>query len=179
MPGTSIGRIAFNGGLTFGGILLAEISKTGAVLTNDVLACSGIFTPGGVLTVYNIGADAVAVGDSFKLIDAGGFAAGCFAALNLPGLPSNLAWDASRLCVDGTIRVEPMAPPPIAFEIAAGILTLYWPTEYSSYVLEGQTNQPGQGLGLNWLPVSGVISNSISIPIDPGNGSAFYRLARP
>jgi hypothetical protein len=46
--------------------------------------------------------------------------------------------------------------------------------------LETQTNSPGVGLGTNWVTVAGsTATNHVVVPIDPSNGSVFYRLAIP
>jgi autotransporter-associated beta strand protein len=178
-PGITLGTLTVNGQVVLQGTVVMEIRKLDGLPANDVLACTSSLTPGGILTVVNIGAEAFTAGDSFKLFDALAFGAGAFDTLNLPALPADLRWDTSKLYVDGTLRVEPAVPPSLAVAFSGGTLTLAWPGEYSSYVLEGQTNEPGQGLVPLWFPVPGVVSNSISIPVDLLNGSAFYCLGRP
>ena len=43
-----------------------------------------------------------------------------------------------------------------------------------------QTNGPGVGVGTNWATVPGsTVTNRVVVPIDPANGSVFYRLALP
>ena len=84
--------------------------------------------------------------------------------------------------MDGTVAVagsnEPATPPTLAASVSAGLLTIEWPLAYTSYVLQGQTNAIGAGLSTNWRTVPGTISNKISFPLDPANGSVFYRLMR-
>jgi len=46
--------------------------------------------------------------------------------------------------------------------------------------LQVQTNSVAQGLGTNWWDVAGATAtNQVAIPIDPANGSVFYRLVYP
>jgi hypothetical protein len=59
-------------------------------------------------------------------------------------------------------------------------LTLSWPVAYTGWLLQVQTNAPDAGLGTNWFTVPGSdASNQITVPIDPANGSVFYRLISP
>jgi hypothetical protein len=175
MPGGVEATLTVNGNLTLAGLLSIEVRKAGTVLTNGMVQCSGVVTPGGDLTVTHLGPDALAMGDSLKVISAGTIAPGAFSNLNLPALAPGLFWDTSALYSEGILRVEPAAPPAISVVFSSSSIRLSWPPEYSSYSLEAQTN----GLTSDWLPVQGVQSNGIVIPIDPANGSAMYRLVRP
>ena len=59
-------------------------------------------------------------------------------------------------------------------------LSLVWPADHTGWLLQGQTNAPGQGLGTNWGTVSGSdTNNQITIPIGTANGSVFFRLTYP
>jgi len=106
-PGASIGTITINGPLTLSGATVMEINKSGAVLTSDLVNGITTLTYGGTLTLVASG-DALASGDSFKLFDAASYS-GAFATLTLPALGAGLAWDSSRLIVDGTISVSTTA----------------------------------------------------------------------
>jgi autotransporter-associated beta strand protein len=56
-------------------------------------------------------------------------------------------------------------------------LTLSWPSYYTGWQLQVQTNGL---LGSNWLDVPGTtITNQIIIPINPDNGAGFFRLVSP
>ena len=179
LPGNTLGVTTFNGDVVLGGVVVLNIARTGALLTNDVLKCSATLTPGGVLNISCEDAESLVPGDGARLFDAANFGSGAFSSVNLPGLAPGLAWDISRLCVDGTVSVQAAAPPQIAlkldFRSNPGTLTISWPVEYSNYTLQAQTN----GLESDWFLVPGVISNNLVIPIDPGNRSALYRLVRP
>ena len=80
------------------------ISKTGGDLSHDEISGLASLTFGGTLTVSEAG-DPLAAGDSVKLFDAANYA-GAFDTLQLPTLLPSLAWNASSLPVDGTIRVQ-------------------------------------------------------------------------
>ena len=57
---------------------------------------------------------------------------------------------------------------------------LSWPADHTGWRLQAQTNGLGIGLGTNWSYVPGsTATNSLSLPLDLHNGSAFYRLAYP
>ena len=65
-------------------------------------------------------------------------------------------------------------------QMSNGVLTLTWPADRTGWHLQVQTNNMNQGLGANWVDVAGsTTTNQMSIPIDPGNGSGFYRLTYP
>lgn len=71
------------------------------------------------------------------------------------------------------------SPPQLNFGLSNSVTHLTWPTDYIGWRLEMQTNSTG-GLGTNWLTVPGSITtNRVSIPIDPANRSAFFRLGFP
>jgi len=67
-------------------------------------------------------------------------------------------------------------PAPIQFSLTGNQLTLGWPTNLG-WTLQVQTNNPGAGLGTNWVnvPASAAVTNVV-IPINPTNSSVFYRL---
>ena len=117
-----------------------------------------------------------------KLFDAAAFGVGTFTSFVLPALTGDLLWDTSKLATDGTLRVvapEPPTSPTLAFQATGSSLTLSWPLDYWSYVLQGQTNATGNGLTGDWHLVPGVSSNTFTLPLDPAAGSLFFRLIKP
>ena len=103
-PGSnSIGALTFSNSLTLasGSTNIFEISHS--PLTNDSAIISGALTNGGTLIITNIGADALAAGDSFKLFNAASYS-GAFASAVLPPLPAGLAWNTNSLNTNGTLR---------------------------------------------------------------------------
>src|SRR5207245_10615401 len=75
----------------------------GAALTNDQIQVNSALTYGGSLVVSNLGPDALAAGDNFRLFP-GTTYAGAFTNLSLPALGPGLAWN-NKLLVDGSIEV--------------------------------------------------------------------------
>jgi len=66
----------------------------------------------------------------------------------------------------------------LTLQRSGNLLDISWPA--SGGRLETQTNSPGVGIDTNWVTVPGsVTTNRVVIPIDPANGSVFYRLAMP
>jgi hypothetical protein len=60
---------------------------------------------------------------------------------------------------------------------AAGQLTLSWPFDHTGWSLQMQTNSINVGLGTNWVIVPGSDStNLLTMPVNPGSGTAFFRL---
>jgi autotransporter-associated beta strand protein len=180
--GSGIGTLTLNSAPTLpvGSATLIAVSKNGSVLTNGMLRAASTFNPGGTLIVTNIGPDALVLSNSFRILNVNVFGAGNFAATDLPPLSLGLGWNTSQLKVSGTITVvatEPVVPPALGVAAAGGLLTLSWPTAYTTYTLQMQTNAPSIGLGTNWVNVtSGVVSNSYTVTINPADGAAFYRL---
>jgi hypothetical protein len=88
---------------TLAGSTRMSSNKGAAQPASQLAQTAGQLTYGGTLTVANTGLS-LAPGDSFRLFVATTYA-GNFSAINLPALPAGLAWDTSRLSVDGTISV--------------------------------------------------------------------------
>ncbi len=104
-PGiNAIGKLTVNNTLTLAGSTVMKLSRTGALLTNDLVVVSGTLTRGGTLTVTNLGSSALQAGDSFTLFTAGTFS-GAFASLSLPALGTGLFWNTNNLAVNGTLSV--------------------------------------------------------------------------
>ena len=113
------GTLAFGSSLTLasGSTNVFEISTT--PLTNSIATISGALTCGGTLIVTNIGANALAAGDSFKLFNAGSYN-GSFANVVLPSLPAGLGWNTNALNIAGTISVITTATPVISPILLSG-----------------------------------------------------------
>ena len=56
-------------------------------------------------------------------------------------------------------------------------LQINWPEDHTGWRLQVQTNSSAAGLGTNWVTVSSSeATNQITFPVDPNNGSVFFRL---
>ena len=97
-----------------------------------------------------------------------------------------VTWNTANLTADGTITVAtavpalPSTPTNIVGVVVGGNLELSWPSDYTGWILQGQTNAISVGLSNNWGTVSGsAATNRVFIPIDPANDTSFFRLVRP
>jgi hypothetical protein len=69
-------------------------------------------------------------------------------------------------------------PTAMGFQAMGNQVLLSWPLDHFGWTLQIQTNNPGVGLGTNWVAVPGSTgTNKVYIPVDPANGSVFLRLA--
>jgi autotransporter-associated beta strand protein len=177
-PGASIASLTVTNVLTTlaAGTNVFELNK-GASPSSD-LVNAGSVVLGGTLVLNNLGS-ALAAGDSFKLFSAGTYS-GAY-ALIIPEKPAaGLAWDTSKLLVDGTIGVKvgiPSTPTNVTATVEGGTLTLTWPADYTGWRLEAQTNSINVGLTGVWFEVPGsTATNQMSFPIDPSQPTVFFRL---
>jgi T5SS/PEP-CTERM-associated repeat protein len=111
IPGGSVGKMVFSNSPALQGAVIMEISKNGAILTNDQIQVMAPLTYGGSLVISNLGPTALTVGERFPLFTATSFA-GSFSNIVLPPLASGLDWT-NKLSVDGSIEV--IAPSQPAF----------------------------------------------------------------
>jgi hypothetical protein len=71
-------------------------------------------------------------------------------------------------------------PTSIVSSISGNQLTLTWPSDHTGWQLQVQTNSLSEGLGTNWVDVSGsTATDQVTIPMNPTNGCVFYRLVYP
>lgn len=72
------------------------------------------------------------------------------------------------------------SPTNIVFSTSGSQLTLSWPADHTGWMLQAQTNNLSTGIGTNWSDVIGSTTNDqVIIPVNPTNGSVFYRLVYP
>jgi autotransporter-associated beta strand protein len=104
--GTPIAVLQIGNSLTLGGTCVVDVDKS-AALTHDVFFFVSDLIFGGTLRV-NVTGPALAGGDEFAIFT---FVtvSGAFSRIEPPTPGPGLAWDTSRLTVDGTLRV--VAPP--------------------------------------------------------------------
>jgi hypothetical protein len=79
----------------------------------------------------------------------------------------------------GAVSVEPSGPPTLSVSLTGDALTLAWPPAYTSFALYGQTNALAAGLGTNWFPVPGAVSNVVTVPVNRDVPAVFYQLRKP
>lgn len=98
------------------------------------------------------------------------------AIFNYTLTPSQVAqlYTAATTGVTGIVNTNPTN---IVFSASSGNLTLSWPADHTGWQLQAQTNSLAVGLNTNWVTVGGSTgTNKIVMPINPANGSVFYRL---
>lgn len=179
-PGYSIGTLVVTNALTFQANSTSIMEVDAAAHNNDLVTGMTAVTYGGRVIVTNLGGS-FAAGDRFKLFSAGSYNA-TFTSVTLPPLAGNLIWT-NKLALDGTIAVL-SAVNTTATNIAAiasgNTLEVSWPADQVGWRLEAQTNDVAFGLNTNWSTVAGSsATNMIYLPIDPANGSVFFRLTYP
>lgn len=161
-------------------VYAVKIDKT--LGANDQVQGMTTLTLAGTLNVSLLDG-AYAIGDSFKLFDAASYT-GSFSAIT-PATPgTGLAWDASQLDVDGTLKVVKSSvvvdptPTTLTFGVLAdSSLALQWPGSHIGWTLQTQTNSLNVGLSGNWSDVAGSdLTNKIILPLTNTNGCVFYRL---
>jgi autotransporter-associated beta strand protein len=174
-PGVGgIGTLTVSNSLTLnsGSFALMELKRSPR--TNDLVAGLSTVTYAGTLTVTNLGGTLLP-GDSFKLFSATNYDS-AFTQLNLPPLSSGLGWS-NRLAVDGTLAVTIVSPPALAWQTTlTNTVILSWPSYYSGYHLQGQTNAAPRGLSTNWHDVAGGSTPPVIVRLNPAAGSVFFRL---
>jgi hypothetical protein len=178
------GNNYFAGNFVSQGRIEMKINKTGGVVSNDQIRAvgddqgrPGNITYGGTLALTLTG-EALTAADTFKLFSSTNTYSGAFTSISPITPGTDLAWNASTLTVDGTLRVFSTTQPNVSSEVVADgtQLHLSWPTDHTGWILQGQTNTIG-GLTTNWYDVAGSpLSNEVYIPIDQANQTVFYRL---
>lgn len=174
-PGASgIGALAISNSLTLypGSLTLMQISKSPR--TNDAVLGLASVSFAGTFTVTNLNGTLLP-GDSFRLFTATNYS-GNFTQMNLPPLPSDLAWT-NKLGVNGSLAVVIAAPPTLAWQrTPTNTLALSWPSYRTNFQLQSQTNPLSRGLSTNWVAVPGATNSPMILPLGMTNPAVFFRL---
>lgn len=79
----------------------------------------------------------------------------------------------------GASSVNP-TPTNLTSSVSGNNLSLSWPSDHTGWRLQSQTNSINFGLRTNWVDVAGsTTTNQVTIPLNPANGSVFYRMVYP
>jgi autotransporter-associated beta strand protein len=181
----NIATLIVTNAVTLDGTTLMELNRTNSPATNDMLVAASVAVSG-TLQVNNLGAD-LHTGDTFKLFSVP--ITGAFAVTNLPVTTGDgfitYVWT-NKLDIDGTIQVlvgtpnVNLNPTNITAAVSGNVLTLAWPSDYTGWHLQIQTNSLSAGLGNNWVTLPGSDAvNTVNFTIDPANGAVFYRMVYP
>jgi autotransporter-associated beta strand protein len=102
--------------------------------------------------------------------------------VNQPAGVYNSTTSSPFLAGPGSLLVSPVATNPtnITAVVVGNQYQLSWPASHTGWSLQAQTNNLSTGLSGNWVTVPGSASvNQINVPINPANGSVFFRLIYP
>jgi autotransporter-associated beta strand protein len=185
-PGVGgIGALTITSSLLLEGTVAVDIAKDGADITNDVVQGVSDLTYGGTLVVSLSGATPLALNDRVQLFSAQTYS-GVFSDIwPAPGI--GLAWDSSRLALDGTLGVIAssvnMTRTNLTCVPGGRTVTLGWPRDHTGWRLLVQTNHLSSGVSANpadWEMVPGSnLTNNMVLPIDLARQAQFYRLVYP
>lgn len=94
-----------------------------------------------------------------------------------------MTWNTANLNVNGIITAMATintTPVDLTFAMTSSGLDNSWPGDHTGWRLEGQTNSVNVGLRDNWVTVAGSgTTNRVVVPVNPANGTVFYRLVYP
>jgi hypothetical protein len=172
------GTVHANGNLISQGTIECKIGKSGTTVSNDQVVVSSQLTYGGTLKL-DLSGDTLNAGDSFKLFTANNGYSGAFSSINPATPAADFAWNTNTLTADGTLRIFSTTQPNVTTEVVSGgtQLHLTWPTDHTGWILQSQTNAVNVGITTTWFDVpDSATTNRVFLPIDPANGSVFYRL---
>jgi hypothetical protein len=129
--------------------------------------------------VSNSAVAAFTAGDNFKLFNAAGYSS-AFGAFKGPSLNGGLAWNTTRLNVDGTLWVVSTNPPIINSTRFAGNNLVFSGTggtpNWYYYVLATTNLSPAQWTPLVTNQFDALGNFSVTNAINPGRPQTFYRL---
>lgn len=163
----ALGTLTVSNDLTLAGNTIVALNKDVSP-SNDVINVTGALTYGGTLTVYNLGTNAFAVGDTFPVFPVGG--TGSFSSIvSDPGV--------TFAFTDGVLTVTSVgsvAPPTLhAAGLGGGVLQFSWS---GAFKLQYQTNSTSVGLGTNWMDYPDT-SNPVNVTNSPAIPATFFRLS--
>lgn len=163
--------------LVAGSFSVMNVDKTSG--TNDqVVLTAGTLNYGGTLVVSNQPGTYV-LGDSFKLFTAPASSGSFASVVGSPG--TGLGW--SFNAANGVVTVVagiPTAPTNLTAVVSGSNLEVSWPSEYTGWQLQVQTNAITVGVSNNWSAWAGSTeTNRVFVPIIPSNPSVFLRMVYP
>ncbi len=172
-PGAPLGTLTISNTLTLAGNTLVALNS-GA--NSKIVDLSNV-TYGGTLIITNLGGP-LSAGNTFTLFSAAS-SSGNFGDV-AGSIGNGLAYSFNP--ANGVLTVvTTVAGPPtnIIYTAHSGALTVSWPSSYTGWVLQAQTNPPTMGLTGHWMDVPGSESvSSMTFTIVPTN-SVFFRLRQP
>jgi hypothetical protein len=178
------------------GRLLIEVDMNNPGI-NDRVAVDKWSNIRGTVVMTNIGSVPFAAAQSFLI------STNNFGVPNLPEIANldytfqpvtpgvGLAWDSVggtttaggvNFITNGIVGIKAVATVPtnITVSITTNLWAISWPSEYTGWRLEGQTNTLANGISNNWNTVlNSQATNRVFIRVSPANGTVFFRMAHP
>jgi hypothetical protein len=70
-----------------------------------------------------------------------------------------------------------LTPTNLVFSVSNNVFYLSWPADHIGWQLQAQTNSLSVGMSTNWVNCSSsTTTNLVAVPVNPANGTVFYRL---
>ncbi len=182
-PGAAaaIGTLTINNHLTLSNACSVSVRVNNDNAAKDWVTGLTEVSYGGALIVTNLGATALAGGETFQLFGASGAKSGNFSSIVI--LPAtgatNGIFDPNTgiLTINSATPPIPTTPTNLTFTVTSGTINLSWPSNYLGWRLQTQTNALGTGLGTNWFPVPGSEQvTATNLPVVTTNDAVLYRL---
>jgi autotransporter-associated beta strand protein len=177
----AIGTLTISNNLTFSNACTVSVRVNKDTATNDLVTGLADVSYGGTLTVTNLGATALAGGETFQLFSATGTKTGNFSSIVI--LPTTGATNGTFDPATGILTINsgviiPTTPTNLTFSVTGGnTVNLSWPSNYLGWSLQVQTNSLSTGLSNNWFTVAGSASvTETNFPVVTTNGAVFYRM---
>lgn len=180
VAGTTVGAFTLAGQpLTLQGNASFRIRKVGGLPENDLVTGISTANYGGTLTVSNLTAEPLVVGDQFPLFSAASAAGNFTAIVGSPG--PGLGYE--FVPASGVLKIVTGVasnPTNISYSVSGGSLTITWPATHLGWILQAQTNSLSVGLANNWVDIPGTASATQAvIAMDPTKPTVFFRLRKP
>ena len=179
-PGTGIATLTLASSLALNGKLAVEVDNS-ALPSSDLCNVTGALSAGaGTVTVTNIGANPLNLGDSFTLFNKAVLNGGALTITPVPG--PGLAWT-NKLAFDGSIAVvaAPLiasSPTNITFAVNGNTLSLAWPASHLGWL--AQSNGVSVSVANAWVDIAGSdLVTNLNFTINPATTNVFYRLRHP
>lgn len=173
-PGAPTGALIISNGLGLAGNTLITLNS-GA--NSEVIGLTSV-NYGGTLTVTNIGAP-LSPGTSFTLFSAAKFSGSFSSIIGNAGTGRAFVFNRTN-GVLSVVPALPTTPTNLTFNVNSKAMTLNWPSNYTGWILQSQTNPLTIGITTsNWVDISSSAStDAMSFVISPTN-NVFFRLRLP
>jgi len=101
-------------------------------------------------------------------------------SVSTKGTPNSPA--ASDSSISGSVSATPSQPATglLTVTLNRNTLQLDWPADHIGWILQTQTNSPGDPISSQWFPILGSSAiNHVDLTLDRANSSVFFRLVAP